>query len=117
MDTPETGVYRIEDEQNTTLAPVGNLNPLELSDMKATDKKFSPLINKLGGGIFWLEDGYPSIRRVKPDHRAAGNNWLGVPDNRSYVVHDVRETTLLPGLLALLLAIGALLFAWQRESR
>ena len=85
--------------------------------MKATDKKFSPFINKLGGGIFWLEDGYPSIRRVKPDRRAAGNNWLGVPDNRSYVVRDVRETTLLPGLLALLLAIGALLLAWQRESR
>ncbi len=117
VDTPETGVYRIEDGQNTTLAPVGNLNPLELSDMKATDKKFSPLINKLGGGIFWLEDGYPSIRRVKPDRRAAGNNWLGVSDNRSYVVRDLRETTLLPGLLALLLAVGALLVAWQRESR
>ena len=27
VDTPETGVYRIEDGQNTTLAPVGNLNP------------------------------------------------------------------------------------------
>ena len=117
VDTPETGVYRIEDGKNITLAPVGNLNPLELSDMKATDKKFSPFVNKLGGGIFWLEEGYPSIRRVKPERRAAGNNWLGVLDNRSYVVRNVREIPLLPGLLALLLALGALLLAWQRESR
>lgn len=117
VDTPETGVYRIEDGKNVTLAPVGNLNPLELSDMKATDKKFSPFVSELGGGIFWLEEGYPSIRRVQPERRAAGSNWLGVLDNRSYVVRDVRETSLLPGLLALLLAIGALLFAWQRESR
>jgi len=85
--------------------------------MKATDKKFSPFVSELGGGIFWLEEGYPSIRRVQPERRAAGSNWLGVLDNRSYVVRDVRETSLLPGLLALLLAIGALLFAWQRESR
>ena len=48
---------------------------------------------------------------------AAGRNWLGLRQNGDFVVTGVSETPLLPGLGALILALGAFLLAWRREGR
>ena len=58
-------------------------------------------------------------RQAEPDlnERLAGRGWLGLRANGDYIVTGVHETPLLPGLLALLLALGTLIAAWRREVR
>jgi hypothetical protein len=113
----ETGIYRIRDRKHQTLAAVGNINPLEFTDMRTTGSRFAALSAATGGGIHWMEDGAPKLRRVRADRLTAGAGWLGVVDNRNFTVRNVREVPLLPGLLVLLLGLGALLLAWRAEGR
>ena len=46
-----------------------------------------------------------------------GQIGAGFRANGDYVVTGVKETPLLPGVLALALALGALILAWRREGR
>ncbi|MFT5440550.1 MAG: hypothetical protein ACI9MJ_002424, partial [Alphaproteobacteria bacterium] len=113
----ETGIYRVRDQNHKALAAVGNINPLEFSDMRTTGSRFAALSSATGGGIHWIEDSAPELRRVRADRLTAGAGWLGVVDNRNFTVRNVREVPLLPGLLVLLLGLGALLLAWRAEGR
>ena len=117
VSVKETGIYRIKDGKNTTLAAVGKLNPLEFSDMRTTGDHFAALARATGGGIAWMQDGAPDLRRIRSGRVMAGSNWLGVLDNRNFSVKSVREAPLLPGLALLLLALGALMMAWRSEGR
>jgi hypothetical protein len=114
----ESGLYRITDGTNSALAAAGALNPIEMSDVRATDEKLSPAVSATGGGLFWVGPGaVPEIRRVAPERAASGHGWLGLRANGDYIVTGVHETPLLPGLLALLLALGTFIAAWRREGR
>ena len=44
-------------------------------------------------------------------------DWMGVVANCDFQVVSVRETSMLPALLVLLLGLGALMLAWRREGR
>jgi hypothetical protein len=113
----EVGVYKLTDGRHSALAAVGNLNPREFADMRATADRLKPAIEASGGGVSWLQDGLPNLRRVRAGRRAAGGDWLGIVANRDYRVTSVREVPLLPGLAMLLLGLGALMLAWRREGR
>ncbi len=117
LPVTEMGLYRVSDGKHTALAAVGTLNPLEFADMRATDAKLKPVVDKTGGGIAWIKDGLPDLRRVREGHRTAGRGWMGVTENGEYTVTGVQEAPLLPGLALLLLGLGALLLAWRREGR
>ncbi len=118
MPIEESGLYRLTDGTNTALAAAGALNPIEMSDVRATDEKLSPAISATGGGLFWVGPGtIPDIRRVAPERAASGRGWLGLRANGDYIVTGVHETPLLPGLLALFLALGTFILAWRREGR
>jgi hypothetical protein len=113
----ETGIYRVSDRNRTALAAVGNLNPLEFSDMRTTGRRFQALSKATGGGIIWMEDGAPDLRRVKPERASAGRDWLGLLNNQNFTVKSVREVPLLPGFIILVLALGTLFMAWRAEGR
>ena len=113
----EVGVYKLTDGRHSALAAVGNLNPREFADMRATADRLEPVIAASGGGVHWLQDGPPSLRRVRAGRVSAGNDWLGIVANRDYRVTSVREVPLLPGLAMLLLGLGALMLAWRREGQ
>ena len=117
MAATEVGIYRITDGKRSALAAVGNLNPLEFADMRATDKALGPLAASTGGGVYWLEDGMPELRRVRAGRRTTGSSWLGLVENRQFRVTRVREVPMLPGLALLFLGLGALMLAWRREGR
>ena len=113
----ETGLYRIADGRRHTMAAVGQLNPPELSDLRATPQLLASVVKANGGGIAWISDGLPGIRRTKPGRGGAGRGWFGLVRNGSYVVTGVRQIPLLPALLFLLLAAGGIMFAWLREGK
>ncbi len=113
----ETGLYRIEDGQRRAMAAVGELNPPEMADLRATPEKLQAYVKATGGGIAWIADGIPDFRRTRPGRDAAGSGWLGMVRNGAYVVTGVRQVPLLPALLFLLLCAGAAMLAWWREGR
>jgi hypothetical protein len=113
----QIGLYRVSDGTRTALAAAGPLNPIEFADVRATPEKLAPLVEASGGGVFWIADGVPEIRRVASGRATAGHGWLGLRENADYVVAGFSETPLMPGIAALLLAIGTLIAAWRREGR
>lgn len=110
------GVYRVEDGALSAFAVVGSLNPLEYRDLRATPAMLQPLVAQSHGGLWWLRDGMPDVRRVRPGRDTAGDHWLGLRANEAYVVTGLAEVALLPGWLAATLAFGFLFAAWRREG-
>jgi hypothetical protein len=117
LTVAEPGLYRLADGKHRTISAVGDINPVEYADMRASPAKFKELLAQSGGGAFWLADGMPDIRRVKPDRINRGQGWLGLRASGEYTVSGVEQTPLLPGLLVLLLFLGLTMLAWQREGR
>ena len=122
MTADEPGIYRIQDGKRKTLAVSGNLNSIEFARVYATSSIMDPVSKGSGGGTFWLSDtatratGVPALRRVKPDRRASGTDWLGLVANGAYRVTGVHRIPLLPPGLALFLIAGFLGIAWWREG-
>ena len=112
----EVGIYRLNDGTRTAVSAVGNVNPKEYADMRATAAHLAVVAAASGGGTHWLENGAPSLRRVRANRKPSGSGWMGVVSNRDFRVASVRETPMLPALLVLILGLGALLWAWRREG-
>jgi hypothetical protein len=113
----ELGLYRVSDGTLSAVTAAGPLNPKEVADMRATDEILSPDAENYGGGVHWLADGVPSIRRVVPGQAANGSDWIGLRRNGAYRVTSLSQQPLLPAWVALLLILGSLLFAWRLEGR
>ena len=113
----ELGLYRLSDRTLSTVAAAGPLNPKEVADMRATDAILKPVAEATGGGVHWLVDGLPRIRRVDPSENASGDGWIGLRRNGAYRVTAVEQERLLPPWAALILVVGTLLLAWRWEGR
>ena len=118
VDVDKPGLYRFDDGTLRTVAAVGNPDPLEFSDVRATDARLKPMVDASGGTLLWLADSSePDIRSVRPGRAAGGSGWIGLRRNEGYTVAGINQLPLLPGILvavAFLLAIGS---AWWREGR
>jgi hypothetical protein len=116
VDKP--GLYRFDDGTLRTVAAVGSPDPLEFSDVRATETKLKPLVEATNGALLWLADQPdPDIRSVRPGRAASGSDWVGLRRNEGYTVAGINQTPLLPGILvalAFLMAVGS---AWWREGR
>lgn len=118
LEVEETGLYRVTDGSRSTLATVGPLNPREFEDLRASPAPLKSMIAASGGAIVRLASGdLPALRKVQPGRDRKGRDWLGIAANRGYVVTGVNQVPLLPGVLVLLLVLGATLAAWYREGR
>lgn len=114
----QAGLYRVSDGIRTAVTAAGSLNPLEMSDLAATDKHIRPVVEANGGALVWLADaGVPELRRVGRDDRTAGRAWAGLRANGEHVVTAIRDVPLMPATLLLLLTLGGLIMAWWREGR
>jgi hypothetical protein len=113
----ELGLYRVTDGTLSAVTAAGPLNPKEVADMRATDTILKPDAQATGGGVHWLTDGLPQIRRVVPGQDANGSNWFGIRRNGAYRVTSLTQQPLLPAWAALLLIVGSLLLAWKIEGR
>ena len=113
----EPGLYRLSDGTLNAVAAVGELNPKEYADLRTTDARLKELSKRSGGGTVWLADGAPNLRRVKVGRDTSGRGWLGLVANEDYIVTGIEQISLLPAVLVLLLVLGVLMFAWQREGR
>ena len=113
----ESGLYRVEDGERTALAAAGALNPVEFSDLRATAGRLAPVAAATGGGVAWIAEGVPDVRRTLQGRDSAGRGWLGLVQNGAYVVTGMTQVPLLPAVLVLALVVGGLMAAWWREGR
>ncbi len=118
------GLYRLSDGERKALTAAGTANPREAADARASAERLAPLAARTGGGVLWLaEQPRPELRRVRPGRdmagrgRSAGGGWLGLRANGDFIVTGIREVPLLPGLLMLVLALGAAALAWRVEAK
>jgi hypothetical protein len=118
IDVDKPGLYRFDDGTLRAVAAVGNPDPLEFSDVRATDARLKPMVDASGGTLLWLADAADlDIRSVRPGRAAGGSGWIGLRRNEGYTVAGINQLPLLPGILvavAFLMAIGS---AWWREGR
>jgi len=118
VDVDKPGLYRFDDGTLRAVAAVGSPDPLEFSDVRATDAKLKPLVEGTGGGLMWLADqSDPDIRTVRPGRAAGGSDWIGLRRNEGYTVAGINQLPLLPGLLVALAFLMAIASAWWREGR
>src|SRR5690606_15739558 len=114
---PETGLYRLTDGDKEAVAALGPSAPKEFEETIASGGKLAPLIETLRGGIFAVEDGLPTIRRVDAGRTAAGRGWIGITPREAYLTADVTVTPLVRAWLFLLLAALLTIGAWMWEGR
>ncbi len=125
VDTGEVGVFTLDDGKVSTVAAVGSSDPKEFSDMRATGEILNPLLERTGGGLYWLAQAgqaqttatVPRIRMVKPGRRMTGSGWLGLRSNGAYIVRSLRDVPLFAGLIAVLALLTLVGAAWYREGR
>lgn len=117
LTVAEPGLYRLHDGVHRAIAAAGDINPVEYADMRTSPVPLQPLLERSGGGAFWLADGMPGIRSVKPGRINRGRDWLGLRASGEYTVSGVEQTPLLPALAVLILFLGLTMLAWQREGR
>ena len=118
VDVDKPGLYRFDDGTLRTVAAVGSPDPLEFSDVRATETKLKPLVEASGGSMLWLVDQPdPDIRTVRPGRAAGGSDWIGLRRNEGYTVAGINQLPLLPGILVALVFLMAIGSAWWREGR
>jgi hypothetical protein len=113
----QDGLWRVADGKHVALAAAGSLAPIEMAELRATADKLAPVVAANGGGLAWIVDGLPDIRRVEPGASAAGSHWIGMRANHDHVVTALKDSPLIPAPLLLLLGLGGLVLAWWREGR
>ena len=122
-----TGVFRISDGEQSTLAHVGPLNSLEMINVTATEQFIAPLVQETGGAVAWVGSGtndgegtnfdIPRIVPLRDARDWAGDGWIGFRRVSASVITDTYSLSLFAGLLGLALLLGLLSATWYREGR
>ncbi|HDR29381.1 hypothetical protein [Rhodovulum sp.] len=114
---PETGLYRLADDDLETVIALGPAAPREFEQTIATGTLLAPVVEPTRGGIVEMQAGLPDIRTVREGRLAAGRGWIGITPRGAYLTADLRITPLAPAWAMLLLAAALSLGAWLREGR
>ena len=115
------GLYRAKSGKLSAVTLRGPTHPREYLDLRATADKIQPLATATLGGVYRLgADGTPNLPRMQHvDERgnASGSDWFGLRKRNAYAVRATESTTLLPGVIGMLLACAFMMLAWRREGR
>ncbi|MEM8538889.1 MAG: hypothetical protein AAGF56_13635, partial [Pseudomonadota bacterium] len=117
FEGPEIGLYRLENGDQLAVIGLGPAAPKEFEKTIADPDILAPVVASLRGGAVLLEDGLPRLRDVRIGRPAAGRGWIGITPRDAYETRDVRQTSLLPPWLVLLLSASLITAAWLREGR
>ena len=115
-DEVEPGLYVVGDGRTVRLAAAGPEHPKEYAETVATEAVLDGPVTGSGGGMFWITEGVPEVRRIGEGRIAVGADWLGLTARNAYRTVSVETSPLLPGFIVMLLTLLAAAAAWHRES-
>ncbi|UMM63600.1 DUF7408 domain-containing protein [Aristophania vespae] len=111
------GIWTIRQNGLATFIADTALQTIEMQDLRSTAHKLEPLVEKSGGGIFWIGDHkVPTLRQVAEGHKAFGTDWTGLPLHREKIMGADHLRSILPSWLALILILPLLALSWWREG-
>lgn len=87
----------------------------EFAELRPRANPLQHWAESTGGGVFWLANGVPNVRRVDRGDEAAGRNWLGLARGSGGEIVAVRSEPVIPNWAAFALLAGLLALAWWRE--
>jgi hypothetical protein len=116
-DAPEIGLYRLADDDQSTVIALGPSAPREFEQTIASGAILAPLVESTRGGIIAVSDGDVNIRSVREGRPAAGRGWIGITPRGAFQTADISITPVLPAWAFLLLASLLMVGAWLREGR
>ena len=118
LESENPGLYRFEHDDQSAIAIAGTGLGRELEDVRATDAVLTPAVDATGGSLTWLaKDGLPTTRRVREGRDAAGRGWIGLVEQRQFLVTGLDQVPLMPAWLLLAFALGGLMLGWRAEGR
>ncbi len=133
VDVKIPGLYKAQTKADTgeltAVAHAGIDDPIEMSEVTATDKKLEPLVDATGGGVFWTSASaaaarknpssvdVPRVTMLANAKVLAGSGWLGLKDREAFVTRGVKLTPLFTGFTALSALLLLIALAWWREGR
>ncbi len=116
VDAPGAGVWQAGDGTHVAFAVVGQDNPLEFADLRATGDVLRKAVHASGGGIAFTASATPQLRLVGATGTASGDGWIGLRRQGAHLVTGVSTEPLLPPWFALPLLLGLVVVAWRREA-
>ncbi len=118
LQADQQGIYRFQSpEGETRFAVIGETQSLESRHIQSTEEIMAPFAKATDGGIFWLSEHFPALRRTGETGLAHGAHWAGLRDLHPSTLAGITEIPLLPfWLTSLLLGIAGLL-CWWKEGR
>lgn len=118
--TPEApGIYRFTNDDLSTVAVIGAINPPELQDVRATANIMAPLAKTAESGVLWLEDlgnTAPRLNLTTRNTNFYGSNWLALKDQQVFRASSISRMPLIPDFIGLIFLAGLVLFIWWIES-
>ncbi len=132
LDVKEPGLYKMQTPSTvgvlTAVAHAGIEDPIEMSEVTATDKKLRKLVEATGAGILWTRSRrllptasddvtLPRITLLSAAKVLSGSGWIGLRDRNAQVTRGVQLTRVFAGALALAALLMLLTLAWWREGR
>jgi hypothetical protein len=133
VDVKIPGLYKAQTKapegELTAVAHAGIDDPIEMSEVTATDAKLQPIIDATGGGAFWMSSSaeatranpssvaVPRISMLSGAKVLAGSGWLGLKDRQAFVTRGVKLTPMFTGFGALAALLMLVSLAWWREGK
>jgi hypothetical protein len=129
VDVKIPGLYKAQSGELQAVAHAGIDDPIEMSEVTATNAKLQPIADATGGGTFWMSSSaeatranpssvdVPRVSMLSNAKVLAGSGWMGLKDREAFVTRGVKLTPMFTGLSALAMLLLLVSLAWWREGR
>ena len=123
LTSTENGIHRLNDDELSVVAALGEAGTKELEELIATDEKLRPVLDETRGGAYWLGNddniggSIPRLSKLGEGRAYSGSGWLGLKANGAYRVRAVSELPLFATFFGLALLLGLASLTWFREGR
>ena len=117
--SPEQGIWKISSGKSSISIIVGNSNSSEYLDVRTTDLIIKPVVDKNMGSITWLnsQNNFPNINHIPRSQMKTESKNIQLIKNKKYFIKNLKQTSITPWYILLILSIVLIFLSWYRESR
>ena len=117
--SPEQGIWKISSGKSSISIIVGNSNSSEYLDVRTTDLIIKPVVDKNMGSITWLnsQNNFPNINHLPRSQMKTESKNIQLIKNKKYFIKNLKQTSITPWYILLILSIVLIFLSWYRESR
>ena len=117
--SPEQGIWKLSSGKSSISIIVGNSNSSEYLDVRTTDLIIKPVVDQNMGSITWLnsQNNFPNINHLPRSQMKTESKNIQLIKNKKYFIKNLKQTSITPWYILLILSIVLIFLSWYRESR